>query len=456
MFFSPVSRAISFLRPHLDKNLPRQVLDYGFSVIGTMGTNFLVVLVLAWRLPPEIFASYVLAKVSLVVVASLMSLGISQAMVRWSGEKDRTEPLLPTALFGAVFLAMPGTVILAVVFSVLGARVGIDLEPSMFTAMFGALLVYMVATEVLNWMRANHFSQEYAYQSVLRAGLQVGCIIFWMDCLRSPTGYIYGLFMADSIFLIFAAARWREIWRERSFKPDVSLFLRFISYGAPHATIMALGFLLNFTDRFMLSYLTHDQRIVAYYDVAYMIVASSLALLVRPFNLFLFPAYIRRHNEGGAKASIELIENSMNIFLVAAFFVAIFIIAVRIPVLRFLFPIGYQTGSSIFAPVSIGILFNGLFIAVAAGLYLSDRTWRAGVVTAIALLVNIIANFLLIPRFGMDGAAFGTLLAYLAQLFLSYFVARQTLKVRLPIGALVIGSALCFLVQYLTASFHFY
>ncbi|MDP6277581.1 MAG: hypothetical protein QGI11_03595, partial [Nitrospinota bacterium] len=97
MFFSPVSRAISFLRPHLDKNLPRQVLDYGFSVIGTMGTNFLVVLVLAWRLPPEIFASYVLAKVSLVVVASLMSLGISQAMVRWSGEKDRTEPLLPTA-----------------------------------------------------------------------------------------------------------------------------------------------------------------------------------------------------------------------------------------------------------------------------------------------------------------------------------------------------------------------
>ncbi len=439
-------------RKNLASGSFRQLIEYGASVAVTMGANLLLVLILARLLPPEVYAGFVLTKASLLVIASLASLGVSQAVVRHRGDSASQEPVLPTALLGVALLAIPGSLLLIFVYAVLGERTASAHGPATLAATAGAMLAYMLATEVINWMRANHRSRAHAIQSFLRAGLQLALIALAVDNLKSPIGYIFGLLLADVIFLAVVAVAWRGEWRRQARRPDLALLGRMIRYGAPHATIISLGFLLNSADRFMLSYMVADQRLIAYYDVAYMIAASALALLVRPYNLFLFPAYTRRFHEQGAEASIELIEKSITRFLLGAFLITFLITIARVPILTLLFPAGYQQGASIFTPVSIGMLLSGVFMGAAGGLYLSDRTWMVGIASVFAFAINIGANYVLIPILGIDGAAYSTLLAYLVQLAFAHYYGRRYLKVRLPVGLLILGTILCFLAQYLTES----
>jgi O-antigen/teichoic acid export membrane protein len=177
--------------------------------------------------------------------------------------------------------------------------------------------------------------------------------------------------------------------------------------------------------------------IVAYYDAAYMIVTSVLALLVRPFNLFMFPSYMKRYTEQGSAEAITFIEISQRYFIAAAALLAFILVMLSGTILHVIFPEEYNVSASIMAPVAYAVVINGVFMATVAGLYISNKTVMIGISAIAALLANILLNMVLIPIYGMDGAALSTVLASTVQLFVGYIFARRILKVKLPLMELV-------------------
>lgn len=439
------------LRAFVAQETVRRLLHYGVSVGVAMSANFLIVLSLVRLLPAELYAGFALTKASLIVIAGLTGLGLSQAVVRWRADPESRDPILATGLAGTVALAAVGGAALFALLAVLGARRGFSLDPAAVLAAVGAVASYMLANEVLNWMRANHRSKAYVFQCVGRATLQLALITLAVYGLASPTGYLYGLFAAEATFVAIAALVWRQHWRAQEWRIDLRLLGRMLAYGAPHALVISSGFLLTFADRFMLSYLLADQNYVAYYDASYIILSSALGLLIRPYNLFLFPAYTRRYHEQGAEAAVAFIEAAIRRFLAVGFVVSLAMIAGRGLIFATLLPPGYEVGATIFAPVSIGVLLSGVFMGAAGGLYLANRTWIVGAVSLVAFATNLGANYLLIPLFGIDGAAYSTLLAYLVQLGLACHFSRRILPVRVPWFVLAIGSGACFSLQHLSS-----
>ena len=64
-----------------------------------------------------------------------------------------------------------------------------------------------------------------------------------------------------------------------------------------------------------------------------------------------------------------------------------------------------------------------------------------GVAAVVAVMANLVANWFLIPMYGINGAALGTVISSLVQLAVGYYFSRAVLAVALPLG-LIIGGAL--------------
>ncbi len=86
----------------------------------------------------------------------------------------------------------------------------------------------------------------------------------------------------------------------------------------------------------------------------------------------------------------------------------------------------YWSGTKIIPIILTSYLFYGLYVNFTVGIYIRKKTKYMIIFTGLAALVNIGSNLYLMPHFGIMGAAFATLLAYLV-MAISIFVANQKL-----------------------------
>jgi len=87
-------------------------------------------------------------------------------------------------------------------------------------------------------------------------------------------------------------------------------------------------------------------------------------------------------------------------------------------------------------PLAIGTVFSAMCIVVQTGVFIARRTRVIVIAVGIAALVNAILNFLMIPYWGIMGAAMATALGHLAALVSGYFFSQRFAPVPYPIGKL--------------------
>ncbi|MGE5360272.1 MAG: lipopolysaccharide biosynthesis protein [Bacteroidales bacterium] len=73
---------------------------------------------------------------------------------------------------------------------------------------------------------------------------------------------------------------------------------------------------------------------------------------------------------------------------------------------------GYFRAADVIPWIAIGVVLQGTYTLTSIGLVIKKRTEFYPVATVIAATVDVVANFLLIPRFGMLGPAYANMLAY--------------------------------------------
>jgi O-antigen/teichoic acid export membrane protein len=127
-------------------------------------------------------------------------------------------------------------------------------------------------------------------------------------------------------------------------------------------------------------------------------------------------------------------------FLGIAFFVDVF---VKSPLFHghALFGPAYWSGLPIVPIVTLGYLFNGLYYVMLAPLMIDKRMTSVGVATWIGALINIGMNVLVIPRWGMMGAAWATCVAYVAMSGAVWTLGRRTRDTPYEWGRLAVIAA---------------
>ena len=157
-----------------------------------------------------------------------------------------------------------------------------------------------------------------------------------------------------------------------------------------------------------------------------MLLVSMFDFAWRPF--FLTHASDREARPLFARVLTYYALIATGIFLVLTFFISDIVTA---PIFagRSLFAPAYWGGLDIVPWILLGYLFLGIYNNLLAGIYIEKKTGYLPAVTFTGAAVNIVATVLLIPPWGMMGAAFATFLAYFLMALTLYFVVRRFYRV---------------------------
>lgn len=90
----------------------------------------------------------------------------------------------------------------------------------------------------------------------------------------------------------------------------------------------------------------------------------------------------------------------------------------------------YWSGLNIIPIVLLAYLINGMYVIFSAGIYIEEKSVYVPIITGLGALVNVGANFILIPVLNITGAALATLAAYFVMALGYYYVTQKFYKVK--------------------------
>lgn len=217
-----------------------------------------------------------------------------------------------------------------------------------------------------------------------------------------------------------------------------------VSYSVPLMGAGIMGMVLAWTDTLMLGYFT-TSREVGVYNSAYLI--STLTLLGSDFLTPLFLPIISERFGAGRLDEIQDIYSKLvrYLFIVTVPILILFLVA---PAgwLQFIFSSEYKEGGNVLVILMAGKVIYLFSICNMAILDMIKKTPVILMITIAAGVFNILANMLLIPAFGIEGAAWSTFISSIILSLLSAVYSKKMFNTHiLPAGVIKIVSIGVFL-----------
>jgi O-antigen/teichoic acid export membrane protein len=209
---------------------------------------------------------------------------------------------------------------------------------------------------------------------------------------------------------------------------------RWIAYGVPASMASIVLWALIFVDRYLLAALKNAAAVGVYTigntlgDKVVMVPMFAFATAATPLLIMEFERRGRRDVERLLRSYTRFV------FLVGVPCIA-FITAAGpniVTIIAGLHYAEYAPAAKVAPIVAVGSLIFALAGMANTGLAVARRTKYLIVSSIIGLSVNVLANLILIPRFGIEGAAVATPIGNLAYLLATYHWSRRYATWRIP------------------------
>lgn len=254
----------------------------------------------------------------------------------------------------------------------------------------------------------------------------------------------------EILFLIVAlylCHRYFSIFRGRI---DLSLNRQLFAYGLPLVAYELLTSAFAYGDRVQITYFLGTEAL-GLYAAASNLCFYMQTVIVISLQTAIAPMYMDRWENEGRAATEQFLSLALRYYLMLAIPAAIGVIAIGKDLITFLAGERYADAHRVIPFILTGMLIDGTSAVTAAGLRITKRTKLMMMIVASVVVLNLCLNFLLIPRFGIEGAATATLISFLCYTATNYYFGRQILTVDLDLRtiALYLG---CGLIMYMIVS----
>jgi O-antigen/teichoic acid export membrane protein len=240
----------------------------------------------------------------------------------------------------------------------------------------------------------------------------------------------------------------------KNFSPGINtpLLKALLRFGLPYIPSGLAAMAIQVIDRPILRALTDDAT-VGIYQANYRL-GIFMMLIVSMYEYAWRPFYFSTAKDPNAKQIFARVLTYLILFMAFIFLVLTFFIndIAKLSIFgRHIIGPGYWSGLGIVPIVLLGYLFLGISTNFSAGIFIEKKTQYTPFITVTGALVNIIVNFILIPLYGMYGAAWATLVAYAVMALVSYLFVRNIYPVRYEwerILKIAIGTILSVILFY--------
>ena len=359
------------------------------------------------------------------VIAVFSNLALDRAASRFYF--DSYDPLERKKVLSTFFIGSIGVAVIFFITSLLAkpllmlAYPEIDFYPYYFitiaTVTLGVCEVF-----VMGYFRIAEKPSQYLLVIFLTVCLQAVLVYYFVIVKNEGAlGQIYAMFFVTLTMLpIYLTVAYRNF----TFTFNWALFRQGVSFSWPFIPTLLIAWVLNWSDSlFIANYLTMSD--VGLYSMAYKI--SMLFFVVTgAFSVAYQPFFFRKANEANQDASKKSIYLTIHVasraFIAIAFILALF----SEDIVRLLLDEKYREIHRIIRVILLSHILAAI-MGISSNLYYlqSKRSKLQLIVVSFSAIVNLILNFLLVPKFGLYGAAFSTVFTMVVLTFMHYSYSKS-------------------------------
>lgn len=380
--------------------------------------SFLAIAVYTRLLSPDEYGRYALVIAGTGVANVLLFQWLALALLRYVPAHDTPQRLLGTVL--VIYRRLVVITAMIGLFAMLWVPQGWRLL--FLSALF--LLWAQGWFEInLQVLRAKLAPVTFGSASGLKAVLAIATgvlLLRWHSiALSAIIGHIVG-------FLLGSAIQWRSLWQGVRARADRRIAVQIAQYGLPLSATLALSYLLNSSDRFLIAYFIGDYA-AGVYAAGYDLASQILMMLMLIINTAAFPLILNDLEQHGIEPARQQLSRNIVLLLAVAAPATVGMVLFAPEIARTVLGQRFQdTAISLIPWIAVATLLNGLRsyhfdLAFQLGKSTVHQLWVMGA----AILVNVVLNFIWIPRYGVIGAAWSTLAAYAAALLASVVIGRR-------------------------------
>lgn len=383
-----------------------------FSSVLTGVVTFALMPLWTYFLSPEEFGLFGLVQASAGLVQGIVGLGIYAAMGRFVHDDLHNEHHVGSIVSNSIKCTWVASALLCCAAAfIVTAYLGGSTDD-------GQVWLYVLISMVWVWFNVSNsqasalfvaFEKHHINAIVNITSLLVGsgiavALVVWADygILGRFLGNLAGAGLVGVVLIYWLIKRY---WK---YKLEWKTSKAMLVYGAPLIVHTLASILLAIGDRFVIERMIGLQA-AGLYTVAYLF-GKPLEFLIGAISQAWSPRYFRQMQNGeeGDKA-IRKFNKYWTLIMVSFVCVATIIAPI---IFTWLVEERYQPASPVIAPVIGGLFLMGVYHLSVGPIYVAKKTHLVATTTLVSALVNIGANIILVPMYGIVGAAYGTLISY--------------------------------------------
>ncbi len=422
-------------------------LVYGVGYLLMKMTEVILIPLYTHMLLPADYGVLAMAFVAVSLASSIFGLGLGSALFRsyydYTDEENRCTVVV-TALT------------LTTISSAMLVLIGWLASPWLATLLFNdrartsyvLFLCGIAGLELLQGMplaiyRARKMSRTYSILNGVLLLIRLGLIVWLVAVARLGVyGVLLGMLAghAVSVVVLFAGVM-------NALRPTFSWIevKKLLAYGTPLVVVSLAMLVVSISDRFFLKHF-RDFAEVGVYNLGYQLGAAVSVLLVGPFKL-VWPAMMC-----SMEAQPHAAKYFARMLTYFTYFGLIVVLAVSIPAREIVAVVAteeYGAAARVVPLIALSYMMMGVWSVANVGLALKRKTLQGSGAAVIAAVANIVLNAILIPPFGMVGAAIATLVSYVLLCGVSFWMSDRYYSVRYEwsrLARLAAAAAVVFIV----------
>ncbi len=409
------------------KLLVDNFLVYGFANVLNKIIPFLMLPIITRMLTdPSDYAIYDLYSLIVSLGFPLVLLGVYDSMFREYFEKD-DEKYKNNVAYTALRIVNISSLTVCIIFILLNGV----FSKLFFKSSSYSIIIILCAIEIsisttsqmaLAPMRIQNKRRIYVLSNILTSLLYYAIAIILVYLNYTYFGLIYANIISSFIVLIIVWLYSRRFYANGKF--DKKIAIELLKVGLPLMPTMLIIWVFNSMDRIMISNIIGTSSL-GIYAIGAKVASISTVIYTAFATGWQHFAFTIMKDKDFNKVIGEIWEVAF--YFISVIFVSVFLF--KDLIFNILFKGAYVQGVKVFPYLFLAPLLQILYLILGVQYYVKKKTIYSPIIYSIGAVINLMLNFLLIPKYGIEGAAVATLIGFVTVLLLNLYTTVIKLKV---------------------------
>jgi O-antigen/teichoic acid export membrane protein len=411
------------------KSIGKQTIVYGFGSVLNKVLGFILIPIYQSHIPIADFGNLVYYETIIFFLSALLSYGITSGHQRFF-YIEKKNGTYGTFLFNNFLGCLVLSFISIFPMLLFSNWIALAIDNSVSQASILRISLLIVITEILYIIPLQILQYEakpipYLLYNALKLFVTFLVTYYFVVIANSGfEGILFGRLIGGLLIVIITV--FFIVYPRVNLKFNLESLKKTIKFGFPHV-VSTLGYtLFMITDRFMLKWLSTPDEL-GKYGFGFRIANFVNLIFVQTIGMSYFPSVM--HNEN----KLDNMRYYRKMLTYYCFLMGFLILGFLFYYKEILWVVGknpkYWEGLKVVPILSLSFMVMGMNYFVQIGLFLKNKTKYYLIPSFFAIIINVIINYILIPVYGILGAAISVLVAQIIYTSILTFISGKFMKV---------------------------